>query len=364
MNYGKVLIPALFALALAASCKSNSDEVSTKVSVGVLTLKDTTVVASYRYPATIKGLHDASIFAQVGGRYEKNHVRIGQKVNKGDVLVELYDLPYKSALEIANAGVEVAKAQVETARLTYESKKNLFDQDVISEYQLKLAENDLLTAKAHLSEAEAQQRKAALELSWTKVTSPLTGIVGTSNYNVGDIISPAMEKPLAIISDNSVVETSFSITENDYLSLSREYKYSEVPVGLIMNNGERYQTNGRLTEIAGMVSASTGAVAVKARFDNPDGKLLSGGSCQIELSFPSDNAILIPRASIKEIQDKMFVFKVADGVLHQVEIKASRFDARNWMLQPGEDGTYALKAGDVITNTTNRLFDGTEVEVK
>ena len=131
------------------------------------------------YSASIRGRQDIDIYPQVSGFLTKLCVEEGQAVRKGQVLFIIDQVPYRAALQTAEANVEAARASVATAQLTYDSKKELFAQNVISEFDLQTSYNNLLTAKAQLAQTEAQRVSAANNLSYTEVKSPADGVVGT-----------------------------------------------------------------------------------------------------------------------------------------------------------------------------------------
>ena len=354
------------AVAVAAvSCQSGNQQQVVKTQVKVITLKDTSCVVEHTAPATIRGLQDVAIYPQVNGRITAIKVIEGQFVNKGDVLFEIDDVPYQAAYDAALAQVEVSKAQLETAKLTYQSKKNLFEKEIISEYQLKLAQNDVVTAEAVLGQSQAALKNAANDLSFTKVRTMGKGNIGSLPYKVGSLVGTGMSSPLTIVSDNSSVYVDFSISQDMYLSLGiyNGRKENLPPLHLITNIGEVFEYEGKIHSLSGLISSETGTIPARAVFPNPDKKLLSGASCQITINPVMNNLIVVPRSAMKEIQNKLFVFVVKDGVLSQTEVKASRLNNREWVLEPDANGQLPVKAGDRITSTTNRLMDGMQVEI-
>jgi len=356
---------SLLSLALCMiACGGNDENVSEAMEVVPLTIKDSSIIFKYNFPANIKGVRDVKIYPQVSGRIMKSYVKLGQKVKAGQVLFEIDDIPYLSAFETAKANLESAKAGVENARLTLESKTNLFNQNVISEYQLKLAKNDLLTAQAMQSQAEASLKSAKQNLSFTKVRTMADGQIGPLPYAIGSLVSPSIAEPLTTVSDNSSIYADFSIPENTYLQLNGDNLSEETELSLITNIGQEYKEKGHFHSKSGMISQETGALTIRSIFPNPDNTLLSGGSCQVVFSYPWDGAILIPRTAMKEIQDKLFVFKIENGKLVQTPVLAERFNDKFWVMMPSEDGTFPLKPGDKITSTTNRLKDGIDVVIK
>jgi len=357
------------ALLSLASCKSK-EAPAPVLDVKLVELKDTTFRSEMYLPATIKGIQDVAIYPQVEGRITEIRVYNGQRVRAGQVLFVIDQIPYRAALDVAIAAKQVAESEVASAQLTVESKQKLFDQDVISEYQLKLAKNQLLTAKAQLAQAEAEVTNAKNNYSFTEVTAPVSGLVGELPYKLGTLVSPQISMPLTSISDNSVLEIKFSVPENAYLMLSEnnvsidKIGDKEMEVEFIKNDGTRYEEKGYIKSASGIISEQTGAISVRANFPNPNGYLLSGGAGRIALPFTVEDAVLVPRTAIKEIQNKMFVFKVdKDGFLLQTEVKAERINSAQWQLLPMEDGSFPVKAGDIITSTTNKLKTGDQVKL-
>lgn len=363
----KTLVGTALSCVFAASCGSTQEQVET-VQVKALQLKDTSCVVKVNYPAIISGIQDVAIFPQVSGRITAVNVYEGQSVKVGDVLFEIDDVPYRSSFEMAQAQVEVSKAQLETARLAYQSKKNLFDRDIISDYQLKLAANAVSTAKAVLGQSEAALRAAENNLSFTKVRTMGSGQIGLLPYKVGSLVGPNISDPLTMVSDNSSIYADFSTDENTQLelginALNLNNQLGQLPLTLITNLGQEYPYKGKIHSVSGMLSSETGALSIRSVFPNPDRILLSGGSCKVQFTIERDSVIMVPRASMREVQNKLFVFVIKNGSLIQTPVRATRYNSALWMVEPDEDGSMPLHPGDSITRTTNRLKDGDQVEV-
>ena len=192
------------------------------------------------------------------------------------------------------------------------------------------------------------------------------GNIGSLPYKVGSLVGTGMSSPLTIVSDNSSVYVDFSISQDMYLSFGiYEGKTENLPpLHLRTNIGEVFEHEGKLHSLSGLISSETGTIPARAVFPNPDKKLLSGASCQISINPVMNNLIVVPRSAMKEIQNKLFIFVVKDGgVLSQTEVKATRLNNSQWVLEPDENGNLPVKAGDRITSTTNRLMDGMQVEI-
>ena len=318
------------------------------------------------YSASVRGRQDIDIYPQVGGTIAELCVTEGQHVAKGQTLFIIDQVPYKAALQTAEANVEAAKAGVATAQLVYDSRKELFAKNVVSKFDLTSAENALLTAKAQLSQAEAQRTNAANSLSYTVVKAPANGVVGTLPYRVGALVSAAMPRPLTTVSDNSVMYVYFSMNENQLLDLTRRYGSIEAtikqmpPVQLKLNDGSIYAEEGRIESISGVIDTSTGTVSLRAAFPNKEGLLHSGGSGTIVLPNIFENCIVVPQGATFELQDRVFVYKYIDGVAKSAPIEVEKInDGREYIVRSG------LKVGEqIVGEGAAMLREGTPIAPK
>ena len=157
-NRQRLIIPILAGSVLVTSCGEKSQEASTQA-YPVVTVARSAVEVTEDYPATIRGRQDIEIYPQVSGKIMQVAVSEGQRVRKGQTLFVIDQVPYKAALQTAAANVESARAAVGTARLSYEGKLELFEQSVISQFELSTAENALLTAQAQLAQYRPPEKE-------------------------------------------------------------------------------------------------------------------------------------------------------------------------------------------------------------
>ena len=333
---------------------------------GVTTIATTDREIQSNYSATIRGCQDIDIYPQVSGTISELRVTEGQSVSKGQTLFIIDQVPYKAALQTAEANVAAAKASVATAQLTYDSKKELFAKSVVSQYDLSTAENTLLTAKAQLAQAEAQRVNAANNLSYTVVKAPANGMVGTLPYRVGALVSASIPQPLTTVSDNSEMYVYFSMTENQLLNLTRKYgsianTLKNMPdIQLQLNDGSIYDQTGRIESISGIIDTSTGSVQLRAAFPNKGGLLHSGGAGSIILPVNYTDCIVVPQVATFELQDKVYVYKVVDGKATSSMIDVEKINnGREYIVKSG------LVPGDVIVaEGVGLLREGTPIVAK
>ena len=173
------------------------------------------------YPATIKGIQDVEVRPKVSGFITKVYVHEGQAVKTGQLLFTIDSETYQAAVRQAQASVNTARAQLNTARLTFENNKKLYDKKVIGQYELSTAQNSYATAQAALAQAQAALASAKETLSWCRVVSPTSGVVGSLPYKAGALVSASSPDPLTTVSDVSTVEVFFSMSEGDILNMTR-----------------------------------------------------------------------------------------------------------------------------------------------
>ena len=332
----------------------------------VMTIATTDREIPINYSATIRGRQDIAIYPQVSGTIFELCVNEGQTVSKGQPLFIIDQVPYKAALQTAEANVAAAKAGVATAQLTYDSKKELYAKNVVSQYDLLTAENTLLTAKAQLAQAEAQRVNAANNLSYTVVKAPANGVVGTLPYRVGALVSASIPQPLTTVSDNSDVYVYFSMTENQLLNLTRQYgsianTLKNMPdVQLVLNDGSVYDRTGRIESISGVIDTSTGSVQLRAVFPNADGLLHSGGAGSVIVPNIHKDCVVVPQVATFELQNKVYVYKVEDGKAASSMIDVEKINnGREYIVKSG------LTPGDVIVaEGVGLLREGTPIVAK
>ena len=346
-----------------ASCKQATDA-GVKPSFAIMEVKAADKELSTSYSATIRGRQDIDIYPQVSGTIEKLCVTEGQTVRRGQLLFVIDQIPYRAALKTAVANVEAARAAMATAELTYNSNKELYAQKVVSEFSLKTAENTYLTAKAQLTQAEAQEVNARNNLSYTEVKSPSDGVVGALPYRVGALVGAHLPYPLTTVSDNSDMYVYFSMTENQLLALTRQYgsmdeALKNMPeVELILNDNSVYNKKGVIESISGVIDRQTGTVMARVVFPNESRLLHSGASGTVVVPSIYKDCIAIPQGATVQMQDKVVVYKVVDGKAVSTLITVAGInDGREYVVLSG------LQSGDeIISEGAGLVREGTQVK--
>ncbi len=341
---------ALTALATLSSCRERAQKQPTvEKTYKIMTVESADRTLKTGYSATINGCQTVEIRPQVSGMITEILINEGDFVSKGQVLFVIDQTPYKAAYEIAQANVKSAEASLATAQLILDSNKELFAQDVVSEFDLMTSRNDLAEAEARLALARAEEINATNNLSYTEVRSPVNGVASMIPYRVGALVSSNINMPLVTVSDDSEVYAYFSMAENTMLDMIQQYgslreAMREMPeVELVMSNGQTYKHKGHIDAISGTISATTGAVSLRASFPNRQRLLRDGGSGQVVIPSVLKDAIVIPQAATYELQERIFVYKVVDGraVSSQIKVMAQN-NGVEYIVTEG------LSVGDVI----------------
>ncbi len=326
MNVAGMLVVSC--LLFMTSCQQ-TQPVAPAAEFKTMTVETTHRVLPTTYSASIRGCQDIDIYPQVGGTLQRLCVSEGQRVRKGQILFVIDQVPFQAALATAQANLKAAEAALATAQLTLASKQNLFNQKIVSSFDLQQAKNAVQSAQAVVLQAKAQVTNASNNLSYTEVKAPADGVVGTLPYRQGALVGSSLPQPLTVVSDNSTMYVYFSMPENKLLTLTRQYGSPEKAIQempdahLILSDGSTYELTGRVESISGVVDRSTGSVLLRAAFSNPSHLLHSGASGSIVLPTNYNNCIVVPQAATVARQNRISVFKVVEGKAAETGIKVS-----------------------------------------
>lgn len=370
LSFGRILFctSAITGLLTACGGKANQQEMP-PVQVETMTISLGSANLERSYPATIQGKTDIEIRPQVSGFITKVHVDEGQAVKKGQVLFTIDQVQLEAAVRSAEANVAAARSNVATNELTALNKKTLHAKNIISDYEYQTAVLALESSKAQLNQAEANLINAKKNLSFSVVTAPSDGFVGSIPNREGSLAGPSSQQPLTTISDISEFYAYFSLNEKEILNLTDNGEKSlnkaidEMPlVSLQLSDGTRYPLTGKISTVAGLINQATGSSSVRALFKNINNMVRSGSTGNILIPQPSDSLIIIPQKATYEIQDKKYVYLVNDS---------NKVSSHLISVSPVDDGqtyivTSGLKVGDniVIEGVGTTVKDGIFIQPK
>ena len=336
-----------------------------QTSYETLTVKKQDIDVPVKFSAKLKGQTDVTITPQVSGQLMRICVTEGQRVNRGQTLFVIDQRNAQLDLESAQANLQAALAQESSAKLEYESNKNLFEKKIVSQYMLDNSANSYKQAQASVAQARASVNNAKVNLGFCTITAPVTGLIGEIPVRTGDQVSPGTQ--LTMVSGNLQMDAEFSIPESLIEEMVSEgakaedrakYMAAMPDVTFVMKNGTEYPHKGRISSLTGMVNSTTGTLAVKATFPNPDGQLFSGIQGTVVLPYAETDVMVIPQVAVVKLLDRQQVYKVLpDSTATAVSVTTT--DAGN-----GKDFivTSGLNVGDkIVTVGANNVTEGQRV---
>lgn len=346
-----ILFAATWSLTISiimSGCKKEAMQQQAQApELSVITLAETDATMETSYPTTLEGENDVEIRPQASGFLTRVCVKEGQRVNKGEVLFEIDKVQLEAAVEQARAAVAVAQANVNTAQTNANNNKILLDKGIIGAPAYQTSADALNAAKAQLNQARAALTAAQKNLTYTVVTAPASGVIGSVDIKEGSLVSPSTL--LTVLSNNSDMLARFSFTQSELLELTQngtksiQQTISSMPaVKLQLPNGEIYGHEGKIVSLSGVLDPATRSVTAKALFPNPDGLLHSGNTGKILIPTTYNDVILVPQNATYSSQDMRFVYVVNDSNMvnaHPITI-SKQDDGTSFIvtdgLKPGE----------------------------
>jgi len=314
------------------------------------------------------GAKDITIRARVEGFLEGLHFQEGSIVKKGDLLYTLESQPFEEKVATRMSNVAEAKTNLAKNKGDLDRYKPLAKINAVSKSDLDAAQAAYDASLSSLEAANANLRAANIELSYTRVHTPINGIIGKTQAKVGDFVgkepSPVI---LNTVSQLDTILVTFHITETQYLQFTRykanldpaEQKESIDQFELILVDGSHYNHQGGLDFVDREVDTTTGAMLVQASFPNPEGLLRPGQFSKVRVKIQVvKDAILIPQRCVMEIQGLHSVFVVdSNNTIQTRDIEVGNKVGSSWIITEG------LKSGEkVVYEGLQKVKDGALVE--
>nr|WP_226905033.1 efflux RND transporter periplasmic adaptor subunit [Pedobacter schmidteae] len=355
-----ILLAALFIMGCANKTPQAAAPAPPALPVASITTGSETTFQDY--PAAIEGTVNVEIRPQVSGILEKVYVDEGAFVSAGQPIFKINDQQYRAALNNALAAQHSAEASLTNAQLEVERLTPLVQNKVISDFQLKSAKATAQAAKANIEQAKANVATASINVGYTLIKAPVSGYIGRLLKKQGSLVAATDAEALTKLSDVHDVHVYFALGEKDFVNFKDQYpgqtlneKIKQLPaVKLILADNTEYARSGKIDVIDGQFDKTTGAITVRAKFPNPDGLLRSGNTGKIRLSLQHHDALVVPQVATIEVQDKVFVFALADS--NKVKKQAINIIGKSGSNYLVKDG---VKAGDqIVLSGLDRLQEG------
>lgn len=371
------IVSALF------SCKQKEAPPATlpPIPMQVYEVQEQQVPLYTEYVGQTHGQSDVEITSRVDGWITSMNYQEGGQVKAGQVLYTVDPLPYQNKVDQQRGQLAEARTMLEKAKADLNRIEPLAAMNAVSQRELVAARAQYGAAQGRLQSAEAAVRNAQLELSYTQIKSPLTGVIGLSKVRVGDYVGQ-LRSVLNTVSQIGKIKARFTMSENDLFRMYRLAKASnnhQNKIGLhrdvemILSDGNAYPLRGEINLADRQVDPATGALTFEATFPNPDLLLRPGLYVKVRvLSEERDKAMLIPQKAIAELQGQKSVYVVGDS--NKVSMKLiktgpryGRYTIVESGLAPGEKvvlgGTALLRNGIVVIPKPIDPKDSTALDI-
>jgi len=309
---------------------------------------------------TLEGFVNADIKPQVAGYIQKQAYQEGALVREGAPLFVIDARNYQDAVDLAKSTLAHNEATLAKVRLDVQRDRVLIAAQAISRQQFDNDEAAEREAAANVESARAALRQAQLNRGWAQVTSPITGIVGIAQVQVGALVNTSTT--MTTVSQVDLVKAQFNISESEYLHSAQgnhwlEPGQSGSPLDLIFENGSVYPHPGKVIVVNRQVSPQTGTIAVQGSFPNPGNILRPGQYAKVRAVVDTrKGALLVPQRAVSELQGTYQVAVVADGKVDVRSVQTADQVGTMWIIDKG------VSAGDkVIVSDYSRLRPGTPV---
>ena len=365
-RYILALLPVT--MLLAAGCgKPNAVSAmqSPEVKVASVVQKDVPILSEW--VATLDGYVNAQIQAQVSGYVIEQTYKEGSFVRKGQLLFQIDPRPFQALLDQANAQLAQTQAQLGKTEMDVDRDTPLAKERAIAQSQL---DNDVQAnkaAKAAVKAAEAQVEQAQLNIEFTNVKSPVDGVAGIAQVQIGNLVNPTTV--LTSVSQINPIKAYFSISEQEYLHYAERINAETQktaptngpPFDLILSDGSIYPHRGRGLLTNRQVDISTGTIQVVCSFPNPQNLLRPGQFGRLRAAPDiRRGALLVPQKAVSELQGT-YQLAVVDTE-NKVSIRAVKLGDRvgpMWIVESG-----VTPGEQVIVEGLQKVQNGSTVKIK
>jgi len=317
--------------------------------------------------ATTDGFENATILAQVQGYLIKRNYKEGDFVKKGAMLFEIDPRPFQTTLDEAKAALAKYQAIQWTAQADLNRVLPLAAANAVSQRDKDNAIGLVQAAEAQVLGAQAQVRKAEIDLGFTKIASPIDGIAGAAMAQIGNLVGTPQARELTTVSTVNPIKINVPISEREYLEAMGRYKQEikteadKITFDLILADGSTWPQKGTFFFADRQVNPRTGTIMVAILFPNPNNILRPGQFAKVRALIAMEKgALLVPQRAVDDLQGSYQVAVVdADNTVKITNVKVGERLGELWVIREG------LKPGDrVVAEGTQKVRNGVKVSPK
>jgi len=351
------IVSIVILLLIVVSCKDETPKVLPPQKIEVYKVVPKTVPIHKEFVGQLYGEKDIPIRARVEGYLEEIHFTEGSRVKKGDLLYVIDADPFKEDVASKQSMVAQAKTILVQTESDLRRIKPLAEMDAVSKRELDKAQSQRDASISSLNAAEANLNIAQINLSYTRILSPIDGVIGRTLAREGEFVgrepNPVI---LNTVSDINTVRVQFFLSENEYLVVAKEFinknegsKSSEVKkvnpvIELLLSDKSVYKHKGQIDFIDRNIDSSTGTILIQATFPNPRGLLRPGQFARVKIKIQeAENTIIVPQKCVSELQGRYSVLTVnSKNIVEIVPVEIGEKIDGFWIIKEG------LKAGDQV----------------
>jgi membrane fusion protein (multidrug efflux system) len=322
----RLLLASFAVILLLMGCKKeekNQDPAPPKVHV--VKVAQDNVGLEKEFVGQVYGKVDIPIRARVEGFLEGIHFEEGRPVKKDQLLYSIDPDPFLQAVAAAESNVAAANTELTRASNDLDRIRPLAEMNALSQRDLDAAVANKEAAEAMVDAANAGLRAERIRLGYTKLYSPINGVIGKTNAKIGEFVgrepNPVI---LNTVSRVDSIRVEFFITEGDYLQLAKELRKERAEgknqnrkqeaLKLILSDGSVFEEDGYVDFVDRSVGEATGSVLIQSSFPNPDKLIKPGQFARVRVVVENvENGLLIPQRSVSEFQGNFFVLKVDEN---------------------------------------------------
>jgi membrane fusion protein (multidrug efflux system) len=353
-----IFLIVIIGLALS-SCKGKKEiEPPKPMDVPVVQVMQQNVALESEYTGQTYGESDVEIRTRVEGWVLTMNFKEGTMVKKGQLLYTIDPLPYQNQVDQAAAALAQAQTALIKARNDLDRIDPLAKIGAVSQREQVAAQASYDAGKAMVESSEASLRNAKIELGYCNVVSPISGMIGISTVKVGDYVNKGPQFIINTVSAIDNVRVRFTISEKEYLRITRLMQEMGVKMGekgdnvkITLGDGSTYPIKGKMILADRQIDPSTGAMTLEAQFRNTDNIIRPGQYVKLKLVTEYRNdALLIPQRAVNEMQGLFQIFTVGDS--NKIAIKLIK-------LGPSYNMSYIVESG--LTKQDKIVIGGTQM---
>lgn len=330
------------------------------VPVRLATAKVDTLQHTLHAIGTVTAFNTVVVRSRVSGELLQLHFQEGQAVQAGDLLAQVDPREFQVALDQALGQQQENAAQLESARRDLERYRLLHRQNSIARQQVEQQEALVKQLEGAGVRDQAAVDSAGLQLSYTRITAPISGRLGLRKVDQGNIVSASDEEGLVTITQTQPIAVEFTLPQSEVADVLAQLRAGRTLDVLVYDQADMQQlARGELMALDNQIDVATGTLRLKARFDNEDDRLFPNQFVNVRLLVSRQEALAVPSAAVQVGSIGSFVYVVGDDdTVHIQRITVGRVDGAKTAVLEG------LQAGQrVVVEGTDRLRDGGRVDV-